>query len=508
MAEGLDFVGLSGAFTGGLVLSFVIEWCLQPRPSFTRPPSAWGLHVGGWTFLFALEFALFRRPIFTSAMVLCGWLFLVLVSNAKWRALKEPFVASDFEYFADAFRHPRLYLPFFGWWRIALAALAVAVTVAAGLGFETPVAMLPQFWWTTMAMALVGMCLMIAGWVCCGEVRYEPADDLTRFGFAAFLLKYWRDEKKSRGLSPHAGLASHALPSTTVPAHIVVVQSESFFDARRWHQPIAADVLRNWDQAVAAAVAHGKLTVAAWGANTVRTEFAFLSGIANTALGVHRFNPYRRIAKMGISSVAKVLRDAGYRTVCIHPYAAGFYGRDRVIPALGFDTFIDIQQFAESDKQGPYVGDSAVATKILAEIGQGDQPVFVFAITMENHGPLHLENVVRGEAAQYLTAPLPAGCDDLVIYLRHLVNADRAVACLTKGLANRSRPGILAMFGDHVPSMDAVFAKLGAPEGYTDYLIWRSDEITAPVRAPTTLKVEDLAARILAAAGFAAASQK
>jgi hypothetical protein len=63
-------------------------------------------------------------------------LFLVLVSNAKYHALREPFIFQDFEYFSDVFRHPRLYLPFLGAGKAALAVLAFGGAVYAGLALE------------------------------------------------------------------------------------------------------------------------------------------------------------------------------------------------------------------------------------------------------------------------------------------------------------------------------------------------------------------------------------
>src|SRR5690606_3910247 len=58
---------------------------------------------------------------------------------------------------------------------------------------------------------------------------------------------------------------------------ILMVQNESFFDARRIHPSIPPGILRNWDAVGAASAYRGRLTVPAWGANTMRTEFAVLT---------------------------------------------------------------------------------------------------------------------------------------------------------------------------------------------------------------------------------------
>ncbi|MEF8723683.1 MAG: hypothetical protein V5B30_14155 [Candidatus Accumulibacter delftensis] len=120
-----------------------------------------------------------QRPFFAASALLAGMLFLVLVSNAKYHALREPFIFQDFEYFSDAFKHPRLYLPFsapagrllallaFGWrglcgaWRSSESAavrLPVADFLTGAGGWRWP-----------------GCC-------CCGWGRGETGGQLRRGG--------------------------------------------------------------------------------------------------------------------------------------------------------------------------------------------------------------------------------------------------------------------------------------------------------------------------------------
>jgi phosphoglycerol transferase MdoB-like AlkP superfamily enzyme len=295
-------------------------------------------------------------------------------------------------------------------------------------------------------------------------------------------------------------------------AHLVVVQSESFFDPRRLYAGIRSEVLREFDALQAEAACCGQLEVAAWGANTVRTEFAFLSGLAGESLGVHRFNPYRRLARQGVATLASFLRDRGYRTICVHPYAASFYDRHKVFPSLGFDDFIDIRSFAGAARSGPYVGDLAVAEKVCSLLtSASEQPLFVFVISMENHGPLHLEQVRSDEAAGLYSVPPPAGCDELTIYLRHLRNADRMAGMLRAGLEALPGRSGLCWYGDHVPIMPDVYRALGAPGGQTDYFIWRKNGPAEPESLGQQagqglrhdLKVENLGSRFLQEMGFA-----
>lgn len=278
---------------------------------------------------------------------------------------------------------------------------------------------------------------------------------------------------------------------------LVSIQSESFFDARSLWPGIRPETLNQFDQLARESLAHGKLQVAAWGANTVRTEFAYLTGIPVSQLGVHRFNPYRVLARQGLPSIAAHLKAQGYRTVCIHPYDGSFYGRDKVLPALGFDDFIDVRAFNASQKAGPFIGDCAVADKIR-ELLQADrtQPLFIHAITMENHGPLHLESVADHELPTWFDRPLQPGMKDLAPYLRHIANADRMLGMLRETLLAQPNEALLCFFGDHVPILPEVYQAIGEPAGDTDYFVWCNRR--QPGSQPRAVGVETLASTLLA----------
>jgi phosphoglycerol transferase MdoB-like AlkP superfamily enzyme len=305
----------------------------------------------------------------------------------------------------------------------------------------------------------------------------DPSADLAAIGLFPSLWLYWQAERAPLPMPPErpwleqipalAPRLDHAkLPD------LVVVQSESFFDARRLYPGVRSDLFSHFDALSAQALAHGQLKVPAWGANTMRTEFAVLTGIPDATLGVHRFNPYHRFAESGPLALPQQLRRLGYHTVCIHPHPAGFFGRDQVFPRIGFDAFIDIAAFAEALRIGPYVADAAVTAKISEVLGSARVPTFIFAITMENHGPLHLEQFNPRDIARLYQTPPPPGWEDLTVYLRHLANANQMLRDLAGLLNSRPRPGLLCWFGDHVPSLPKVYGDLAFTDASTDYLIW------------------------------------
>lgn len=478
------FVSVLAASLVGLALSVAIERLMRPCPPLARPWAAWALHGGLWLSAHAALTLVLGRPWFAAATVSAFLLMLVLVNNAKFKALREPFVFQDYEYFTDAIWHPRLYIPFLGWWKFLGAAAGFVLAVAVGLWGEAAPAQ--RFIWTGQLGWIAvefagGMLLLLAGNWQRLPVSFEPETDVRAMGLLASLWRYAQEEGLQLAVaSPFdflpAGRSLGDLP------HLVAVQSESFFDPRPLYPGIRSDVLAEFDRLRTDAVAHGSLKVPAWGANTVRTEFAFLSGIGEDKLGAHRFNPYRAIAAgSDVPSLASCLKRLGYRTICVHPYPASFYQRDRVYPHLGFDEFLDIRAFDDSMRFGPYIGDAAVADKVAALLREATDPVFLFVITMENHGPLHLERVAPADVEALYAVPPPDGCEDLTIYLRHLRNADQMIAKLRQVLNRCERPASLCWFGDHVPSMPSVYETFGALNGEVEYVFW-SNQNPAPPR--------------------------
>ena len=480
------FVAVPGASLAGLILSLAIEGLMKPRPRWARPWRAWALHAGSWLCAHAAFTVILGRPGFAAALVLASLWVLVLVNNAKMKALREPFVFQDYEYFTDAICHPRLYLPFLGGGKFLGAASGFVLAMSIGLLWEK--APIPRFALSGSGQ-LGGIALVFAAGLLClclGKSRsqkslalsFDPEKDLRALGLSASLWRY-RDAASTppAAISPFFSLA---LKEAGDLPHLIAVQSESFFDPRLLYPGIRPDVLAEFDRLKRDCVAHGKLHVPAWGANTVRTEFAFLSGIDENALGAHRFNPYRAIASgWNVFSLAAGLKRLGYRTIAIHPYPASFYQRNRVYPRIGFDEFLDLRAFDAAPRFGPYISDEAVASQIEAIVSATRNPVFVFAITMENHGPLHLERLSPQDADAFYTQPPPLGCDDLTVYLRHLRNADRMILKLRQMLERCERPASLCWFGDHVPIMPTVYEIFGAPQE-VEYLCWNTRNAAFP----------------------------
>jgi len=502
-----DFLVLIYPLVVAIPLSFLVENLLRPKiqPVWERAGATFCIHTGIFLLIFIILFALLSRPWFSSIIVLAFIFFVVQVNNAKFDSLREPFIYQDFEYFTDAIKHPRLYIPFLGIFKAFIIFVSFSGAIAAGLILEAPVniAGVAGGYFFSCGIFLVGLFLL-----CYGArqkkvltVIFDPVVDICKLGLVSSLWRYAEEERKAIPFFSNP-LFSTEIAALDVLENLVVVQSESFFDVRRLFPGIRKEVLQEFDTLQAGAAVYGQVEVAAWGANTVRTEFSFLSGLAPGKLGVHQFNPYRRFAKQDdLFTLASFMKEKGYRTVCIHPYQASFYERNKVFPNLGFDEFIDISHFKSVEKTGPYIGDIALAKQVCDILDESvDRPVFIFVITMENHGPLHMESVEVDELAKFYTEKVPDSCDDLTIYLRHIENADRMVAILRDKISGLSRSGWLCWYGDHVPIMPSVYSMMGVPKGETDYFIWGSKYQSS--NKHQQIKIEKLAATLLQKMNF------
>lgn len=475
-------------------LSFVPDAIAIPRAGWRRSGAAMMLHILGIAFVFNVVLAVTSRPVISAGASVAVVGLIAVVSNAKYESLREPFVFSDLSLFSQLFSHPRLYLPFLSVGKVVAIMFGIAAVVC-GFVAERPVAsgFVSAAWWLAAASLVAG--LLLATFV---PLTLELGTDQARNGFfavfVAYLLNGLRPStfalvRRALAAGPYAYGAPQRHPD------VVVIQSESYFDIRCVSAALESSAFTRFDGARRESVSHGRLTVPAWGANTMRTEFAMLTGLSQASLGYARFYPYAFV-RSASASLARWFSRGGYETLAIHPYYADFFGRKRVFPMLGFERFLDIEHFAAAPRCGPYISDEAVTDAIVAALdAPRNRPRFIFAMTMENHGPLHLEQVLPGESTSRHTLGEDASWRDLTAYLRHIENADVMIGRLLDHLRASDRETVVCFYGDHVPALPHVFHKLDVNPQHSDYFIWRNYGAVAP--ECRNLAAEELGAVLL-----------
>ncbi|AOH82711.1 capsular biosynthesis protein [Sphingomonas panacis] len=439
-----------------LVVSLLLDSIVRPRPVRGRRGVGALLHVLVMTFAFGVFLTLAGNAA-VSAVLACALMAVFTVaSNAKYKMLGEPLVFSDLALLAAVVRHPRFYFTAISARQRVLMALG-AVAALVALLFLISLDASPHLTGAVILLAASGglWLALRSGWV--GGVMRVPdlEGDLQRYGLVATLLVYWRRWRETA--DPPACLPS-AATAPAPPEVIVIVQCESFAD------PVeiggdASLALPGLTRARGDAWQHGDLAVSGFGAYTMRTEYGVLFGRSEAELGFRRYDPFLTAHGETTLALSARLDGAGYRGIFVHPHDLGFYGRDRLMPAIGFEQVIGEDGFAPVPPDaGRYVDDRTLGAKLGELVAAARGPTLLYAVTMENHGPWDAGRVPGS----------PGGLD---AYLQHARSSDAMLTGLIERLGADGRPALLVFFGDHRPSIPGVSMPGGAR--HTPYVMMR-----------------------------------
>ena len=243
---------------------------------------------------------------------------------------------------------------------------------------------------------------------------------------------------------------------------IVVIQSESFFDPtimRGYEQSDFAPNLRR----LAAHGISGALHVPTFGGGTIRTEFEVLTGLSLRYFENLQF-PYLQMSHKAVPSLVRTLDSHGYETTALHGNDPAFWNRTTAFKSLGFRHFVSQSSFpADAPMDGKYMADSAMTDRIMRELKDTGPPQFIFAISIEAHGPYDVEPANRAERD---AIPVPDGItgtdkQELQTYLYHLQHADAELGRLVAWLSQRQRPSLVLFYGDHLPALSDSYQTTG-----------------------------------------------
>jgi len=421
------------------------------------------------------------RPLFTGFVAITLSAGFALADHTMRQTLREPIVFCTVSEFPQVFTHPHLYLPFAGPGLVIGGAAAGAALALGLLWFEAPVTspdplaaavILALFAIASVLIAQEPLLGLTVGWFRRLGPGGDPDADAAALGPFGMLFVHGVIARAERGARQRALAPASVRETASGPDRpVVIVQCESFFDVRRVSSLVPADLLPGFDACRAAAAQYGRLQVPGWGANTMRTEFAVLTGIPESDLGYDRLNPYYALARVPLASQVWRLRRAGYRTICLHPFDRRFFRRDLAMPALGFDVFLGREALGGS-KAPPYLSDPDLAQQVLRVLDAEGPRTFIFVITMDNHGPWHDSGPLDPEIAAVLHPEDLPQREQLLRYVDGVRRSDRMLQILAEGLEDRRCDGTLAFYGDHLPSFPQTFRYFGFDEPHSDYVIW------------------------------------
>lgn len=296
-------------------------------------------------------------------------------------------------------------------------------------------------------------------------------------------------------------------PNAATLPDIVVVQSESFFDPRILRGFAGTDLTPNLDR-LATRGASGALHVPTFGGGTIRTEFEVLTGLSLRYFDTLQF-PYLQLNHQQVPGMVRALADRGYVTTALHGNDPAFWNRTAAFKALGFRHFVSQAAFpAGAPTDGQYMADRAMTDAIAANLKDSGPPQFVFAISIEAHGPYDVDpaDTAARDAIAVPPGLAPKDRVELRNYLYHLRHADAELGRLADLLARRQRPTLLLFYGDHLPGLADSYRALGFTDG-RDMLVQPSSWLLVDLHAPAVPTHADTAAwllpgKLLAAAGI------
>lgn len=267
--------------------------------------------------------------------------------------------------------------------------------------------------------------------------------------------------------------------------NILAFQLEAFNDLTNLGiQGISEDVYASYHQIEAEGYS-GDLVTNIFAGGTIDTERCFLTGY-------YQLQNFRKPT----NSYVWYLREQGYTTTGSHPCYDWFYNRLNIMPWLGFEEYLYLENHYGEINNDQIAYDNVMLPEVLRlyqEQAAMGQPVFDFNITYQGHGPYTTDAVEWGGGAWDPTGYY----DDVSDYTYCVMNnylgsvrdtGDRMLELLD-ALREDETPVVVLLYGDHNPWLGdsaSVYTELGVDlntqteEGFyqyysTRYVIWANE---------------------------------
>jgi phosphoglycerol transferase MdoB-like AlkP superfamily enzyme len=195
----------------------------------------------------------------------------------------------------------------------------------------------------------------------------------------------------------------------------------------------------------------GYLLSPQFGGGTSNVEFEVLTGNSMSFLPGGSI-PYQQYVSKPVPSLASYFADQGYKSMGIHSYEGWFWDRNSVYKQLGFESFKSSEHFVNPETKGYFISDAEVSRNIIDEVDKTEDPMFIYTVTMQNHGPYddprYGENQFKAEGN--LT---PQAKTILETYTQGAHDADQSLQMLIDHYQNSDEPTMIVFYGDHLPML-------------------------------------------------------
>ena len=263
---------------------------------------------------------------------------------------------------------------------------------------------------------------------------------------------------------------------------IIYVMDESYWDVSELEEHgfvFDTDVSANL-HALQQTSASGRAYSPSFGGGTCDVEFEALTGYSVSYLP-NGSKPYQQHVTKPMFALPNYLKTQGYQTAAIHCFWAKYWSRDTAYPNLGFDDFVSLEDMHHVQKVRKHywtsglVTDDTMADQIIQQYetmkADSDAPVFLHAVTMQNHTNYNRDNYPDDERVKVIAHPVgikPSTIGALEDFATGIRDADAMLGKLTAYFAQVDEPVILVFWGDHYNPIDSnydIFTASGYASG-------------------------------------------
>ncbi|MNC24071.1 Lipoteichoic acid synthase 2 [compost metagenome] len=251
------------------------------------------------------------------------------------------------------------------------------------------------------------------------------------------------------------GTISTAAVETAEPAeklpHVIFVMSEAFWDPTllpgvTFSEDPLPTIHRLQER-------YGASTMLSpqFGGGTSNVEFEVLTGFSTSFLPSGSV-PYQQYISQPIPSLASFFESRGYRSLAVHSYEGWFWNRNNVYKWMGFEGFKSLTHFTEPEYKGAFIADSEVSKSIIREVEKSEEPVFIYAVTMQNHGPYNDDRYGQTDIA--IDGDLTDEAKQIInTYTQGAKDADASLKMLIDYFEEEEEPAYIVFYGDHLPML-------------------------------------------------------
>ena len=198
------------------------------------------------------------------------------------------------------------------------------------------------------------------------------------------------------------------------------------------------------------------------GGATWKSEFAFLAGVPSTDFGALASGVFYSVVPHLQTGFIKNLREQGYFCVALSPFTKGNYNAKPAYDHFGFDLMLQPQDLgypASISKNLWHISSEEMMyyTKLILQkqhpsLENVQQPMFVYVLTMKEHGPYNTNMPNHFNLASKRLGGKAISC--LNDYIDRIASLNEAIEGLNDYLKSRETPYVFGYFGDHQVAFD------------------------------------------------------